>query len=170
MGQGRRALAALLSIAVAVVVVVAIDDGLEVAGAATKMGRALWAEDAGDQAKFALGGGLDSSDSDAAVPLAGEQTGIEAVPPWFEEELFALGGAKSVRVSGEGGVVGFSCAHSAESEFSRIGGELTRKGWVESETGIEGCSVFVRRGACACGRWCRACLWGRAQAWSCSAR
>ena len=85
------------------------------------------------------------------MSLAGEQTGIEAVPSWFEEELFALGGAKSVRVSGEGGVVGFSCAHSAESEFSQIEGELTRKGWVESETGIEGCSVFVKEGG--------VCLW-----------
>ena len=147
MGQGRRALAALLSIAVAVVLAVAIDEGLGVAGAATKMGRALL----GDQAKIVLGGGLGSGDSDAAVSLAGEQTGIEAVPPWFEEELFALGGAKSVRVSGEGGVVGFSCAHSAESEFSQIEGELTRKGWVESETGIEGCSVFVKEGG--------VCLW-----------
>lgn len=136
MGQGRRALAALLSIAAAVVLAMAIDDGLEVAGAATKMGRALWAEDAGDQAKIALGG---------------EQMGIEAVPSWFEEELFSLGGAKSVRVSGGGGVVGFSCANSAESEFSQIGGELTRKGWIESETGIEGCSVFVKEGG--------VCLW-----------
>ena len=93
MGQGRRALAALLSIAVAVVLAVAIDEGLGVASAATKMGRVFLADDVGDQAKFALGGGLDSSDGDAAVPLAGEQTGIEAVPPWFEEELFALGGA-----------------------------------------------------------------------------
>lgn len=151
MGQGRRALAALLSIAVAVVLAVAIDDGLGVAGAATKMGRALWAEDAGDQAKFALEGGSGSGDGDAAVSLSGEQTGIEAVPSWFEEELFALGGAKSVRVSGEGGVVGFSCAHSAESEFSQIEGELARKGWVESETGIEGCSVFVKEGG--------VCLW-----------
>lgn len=151
MGQGCRALAALLSIAVAVVLAVAIDEGLGVANAATKMGRVLWADDVGDQAKIVLEGGLDSSDSDAAVPLAGEQTGIEAVPPWFEEELFALGGAKSVRVSGEGGVVGFLCAHSAESEFSRIEGELMRKGWVESETGIEGCSVFVKEGG--------VCLW-----------
>lgn len=151
MGQGRRALAALLSVAVAVVLAVAIDDGLGVAGAATKMGRALWAEDAGDQVKFALEGGSGSGDGDAAVSLAGEQTGIEAVPPWFEEELFALGGAKSVRVSGEGGVVGFLCAHSAESEFSQIECELTRKGWVESETGIEGCSVFVKEGG--------VCLW-----------
>ena len=151
MGQGRRALAALLSIAAAVVLAMAIDDGLEVAGAATKMGRALWAEDAGDQAKIALGGGPDSSDGDAAVSLAGEQTGIEAVPSWFEEELFSLGGAKSVRVSGGGGVVGFSCANSAESEFSQIEGELTRKGWVESETGIEGCSAFVKEGG--------VCLW-----------
>ena len=120
MGQGRRALAALLSIAIAVVLAVAIDEGLGVVGAATKMGCVLWADDVGDQAKIALGGGSGSSDSDAAVSLAGEQTGIEAVPPWFEGELFALGGAKSVRVSGEGGGVGFSCAHSAESEFSRI--------------------------------------------------
>lgn len=149
MGQGRRALAALLSIAVAVVLAVAIDEGLGVASAATKMGRVLLADDVGDQAKIVLEGGSGSGDGDAAVSLAGEQTGIEAVPSWFEEELFALGGAKSVRVSGEGGVVGFSCAHSAESEFSQIEGELTRKGWVESETGIEGCSVFVKeRGVC----------------------
>ena len=148
MGQGRRALAALLSIAVVVVLAVAIDEGLGVASAATKMGRVLWAE---DQAKFVLEGGPDSSDGDAAVSLAGEQTGIEAVPPWFEEELFALGGAKSVRVSGEGGVVGFSCAHSAESEFSQIECELACKGWVESETGIEGCSVFVKEGGVC--RW-----------------
>ena len=151
MGQGRRALAALLSIAVAVVLAVAIDEGLGVAGAATKMGRALLADDVGDQAKIVLEGGSGSGGGDAAVSLAGEQTGIEAVPPWFEEELFALGEAKSVRVSGEGGVVGFSCAHSAESEFSQIEGELTRKGWVESETGIEGCSVFVKEGG--------VCLW-----------
>ena len=149
MGQGRRALAALLSIAVAVVLAVAIDEGLGVA--ATKMGRVFLADDVGDQAKIVLEGGSGSGDGDAAVPLAGEQTGIEAVPPWFEEELFALGGAKSVRVSGEGGVVGFSCAHSAESEFSRIEDELACKGWVESETGIEGCSVFVREGG--------VCLW-----------
>ena len=56
MGQGRRALAALLSIAVAVVLAVAIDEGLGVTGAATKMGRVLWANDVGDQAKFALEG------------------------------------------------------------------------------------------------------------------
>ena len=92
MGQGRRALAALLSIAVVVVLAVAIDEGLGVASAATKMGRVLWAEDAGDQAKFVLGGGLDSGDGDAAVSLAGEQTGIEAVPSWFEEALRARWG------------------------------------------------------------------------------
>ena len=107
MGQGRRALAALLSIAVAVVLAVAIDEGLGVANAATKMGRVLLADDVGDQAKIVLEGGSGSGDGDAAVSLAGEQTGIEAVPSWFEEELFALGGAKSVRVSGEGRVVGF---------------------------------------------------------------
>lgn len=151
MGQGRRALAALLSIAVAVVLAVAIDEGLGVVGTATKMGRVLLADDVGDQAKIVLEGGSGSGDGDAAVSLAGEQTGIEAVPSWFEEELFALGGAKSVRVSGEGGVVGFSCAHSAESEFSQIEDELACKGWVESETGIEECSVFVKEGG--------VCLW-----------
>ena len=45
MGQGRRALAALLSITVAVVLAVAIDEGLGVASAATKMGRVLLADD-----------------------------------------------------------------------------------------------------------------------------
>lgn len=44
MGQGRRALAALLSIAVAVVLAVAIDEGLGVASAATKMGRVFLAD------------------------------------------------------------------------------------------------------------------------------
>lgn len=151
MGQRQRVLTALLSIAAAVVLAIAIDDALDVANAATKMGRAFSAGEEGARAQLVLGGGSAASDDGAVASFAGEQTGEEALPSWFEEELFALDSARSVRVAEAGGVVGFSCAESAEDELSRLREQLSSKGWVESRTGVEGRSVFVKEeGIC---RW-----------------
>ena len=91
------------------------------------------------------------ADDAQGVSLAGEATGLEAVPSWFARELFSLDGARSIRVSAAGDVVGFVVSSDEETSMARFREVLCQGGWTESETGIEGCSVFVKReGEC---RW-----------------
>lgn len=91
------------------------------------------------------------ADGASGVSLAGEAVGREAVPPWFEQELFSLDGVGDIRVSGAGDVVGFVVSSDGEEPLNRFRSALQQDGWVESRTGVEGCSVFVKEeGAC---RW-----------------
>ncbi len=94
---------------------------------------------------------MQPADSAPGVSIVGEATGPEAVPSWFAQELFPLDGARDVRVSAEGSVVGFVVPSGEESSMARFREELQQVGWTEAETGIEGCSVFVKgEGTC---RW-----------------
>ena len=90
-------------------------------------------------------------DGASGVSLAGEATGPEAVPSWFVRELFSLDEARSIRVSATGDVVGFVVSSDEKTSMACFREALCQGGWTESETGIEGCSVFMKReGEC---RW-----------------
>ena len=151
MGQSRRALAALLLIVGAVVLAIAVDGVLDAVGAASKVDRALAAADAQSQARYAFDGASGVGGDGEVAPIADERTGTAALPSWFEDELLSLDSARSVRVSREGGVVGFSRACSADDAFAQVKASLSSKGWFESKTGVERCSVFVKEGGVC--RW-----------------
>lgn len=178
-GQKARALRAAAGIALAIAVVAVSGvvcgwaTGVDAAGKALRLsdtGMERGSSDASsgsrlgeDLAEVQLADGLagtgladglaDSQPADSVpgVSLAGEETGPEAVPSWFAQELFPLDGAQDVRVSAEGDVVGFVVPSGEEASMARFREELQQVGWTESETGIEGCSVFMKgEGVC---RW-----------------
>ncbi len=178
-GQKARALRAAAGIALAIAVVAVSSVVCGWAASVDAASKALRLSDAGvergssdaflrsrlseDLAEVQLADGLagtgladglaDSQPADSVpgVSLAGEGTGLEAVPSWFAQELFPLDGTQDVRVSAEGDVVGFVVPSGEEASMARFREALCQGGWTESETGIEGCSVFMKgEGIC---RW-----------------
>ena len=81
--------------------------------------------------------------------IEGEFTGRQAIPSWFVDELSVPNGASDIRVSAAEDVIGWSVEETAADSFGVMREVLESKGWVESETGGEFCSVFMKtEGVC----------------------
>ena len=156
-GQRTRAMRATAGIVLAILAIAVSGAVFEWAIGANTASKALCLSDAGEESRwFDAFSRSDATDAQLAgdssgVSLAGEATGLEAVPPWFAQELFSLDGMRDIRVSGAGDVIGFVASLDGEDLLARFRTVLQRGGWMESGTGIDGCSVFAKEeGIC---RW-----------------
>lgn len=150
--QGKRALRVALGIVAAIVLVglsgVADDwaSGAGALGSALRLGEA----ESGDE-PIESGFGQWVAGEGECASIAGELTGARAAPSWFASELFVLDGMRDVRVSESGDVFGFTAYGADDAVLDSMRSKLRVNGWVESKTGIEGCSVFMKgEGTC---RW-----------------
>ena len=160
-GQRTRAVRAAVGIVLAIAAIAASGTVCGWAAGADAASKALHLSEVGVESRSSgaspedwLGGELADGQlvgDSPSVSLAGEATGLEAVPQWFAQELFPLDGMRDIRVSADGGVIGFVASSDEEAALDRFRAELQQGGWVESETGVEECSVFMKGGGTC--RW-----------------
>ena len=156
-GQRTRAVRAAVGIVLAIAAIAASGTVCGWATGADAASKALHLSEVGVEGQSSgaspddWNGGALADGQLAGVSLAGEATGLEAVPQWFAQELFPLDGMRDIRVSAGGGVVGFVVSSDEEAALDRFRAKLQQGGWVESGTGVEGCSVFMKGGGTC--RW-----------------
>ncbi len=93
--------------------------------------------------------GCSSSASSFVVggDLSHEEYAVEALPAWFEEELFSVDDAMELYASEGGRLVGVTLPKSATESFFLISASMQEGEWVVVESGMEGVASFMRDGA-----------------------
>lgn len=69
---------------------------------------------------------------------------VEALPGWFEAELFAADGASELYATADGLIVGLVFPDDADERYALICDEMAQAGWLRVESGMDGCASFAR--------------------------